>query len=138
MKHMNRIRRARKGFSLIEVMVALTLLSLIMMSLAKLALYASIRGRGNDLYSKRAAALQREVNKFEAMPFTNLAAFSTSDKTFTVGDFTYTRKLTITAASSTRYTITVQIVPSNTSVSSDQAVVDRTSPPTSTPLCSGC
>jgi len=138
MMRMNRRKRARKGFSLIEVMVALTLLSLIMMSLAKLALYASIRGRGNDLYGKRAAALQREVNKFEAMPFTNLAAFSTSDKTFTVGDFTYTRKLTLTAASSTRYTVKVFVVPSNKSITCDSSTIGRTSPPTSTPLCSGC
>jgi len=40
-----------------------------------------------------------EANKFGAMPYATAAAFSQSNVTATAGDFTYTRRLLITAAS---------------------------------------
>jgi prepilin-type N-terminal cleavage/methylation domain-containing protein len=130
--------RSRKGFSLIEIMVALTMLSLVMMSVARMALYVSLRGRGNDGYAKRTAALNLESNKFSAMRFANIGSFSTTNKTFTLDGFTYTRKLTITTVSSTQYTIKIVVVPSATTVGQDSVTITRTAPPSSTALCTTC
>lgn len=132
------MKRARKGFSLIEIMVALTMLSIVLMSIAKLATIAAVRGRGNDAYAKRTAALSLESNKFSAMRFANIGTFSTSDKTFTLDGFAYTRKLTITTVSSSQYTIKIVVVPSVTTVGRDSVIITRTSPPSSTPLCTSC
>jgi prepilin-type N-terminal cleavage/methylation domain-containing protein len=128
----------RKGFSLIEIMVALTILSLVLMSIAKMATIVALRGRDNDTYAKRAAALQLEANKFSSMRVSRIATFPTADATFTVAGFTYTRKLTITAPSTSRYTIKIVVVPTSGSIGKDSVIIDRTSPPTSTVLCTGC
>jgi prepilin-type N-terminal cleavage/methylation domain-containing protein len=135
---MNRKRRARKGFSLVEIMVAMTILAVVMSSLARLATIIAVRGRGNDFYAKRTAVLQREANKFSAAPLATLATWSTADQTFTVGDFTYTRKLTISQASSTRYSIKIVVVPTSNTSAKDSIMFERTNPPSSTALCTGC
>lgn len=130
--------RRRRGFSLIEVMVAMTILSIVLMTLAKFALVIAVRGRGNDLAARRTAALQLESNKFGAMPFTTITTWPTVDRTATLGNFTYTRKLTITAQSSTRYTIKIVVVPQSDATKQDSVTLDRTLPPNGTPLCVGC
>jgi prepilin-type N-terminal cleavage/methylation domain-containing protein len=129
---------ARKGFSLIEIMVSLTILAVVLSSVAKLAGIVAVRGRDADAYAKRSAALQLEANKFGSMPFSTLKTWSTADKSFTISGFSYTRKLTITAPSSNRYTIKIVIVPTSSSIGRDSVFVDRTSPPSSTVLCTGC
>lgn len=130
--------RARQGFSLIEIMVAMTILAIVMSSLARLATIIAVRGRGNDFYAKRSMALEREANKFGSAPLTTLAAWNTSDQSFTVGGFSYTRKLTISQATSTRYSIKIVIVPTAAPAAKDSVSFDRTSPPSTTVLCTGC
>ncbi|MDB4875245.1 MAG: hypothetical protein JWM41_1691 [Gemmatimonadetes bacterium] len=131
-------RTRRSGFSLIEVMVAMTILSIVLMSLAKFAIVIAVRGRDNGLVANRTAALQLEANKFGAAPFSALATWSTTDQVITRGNFTYTRKLTVSKASSTRYTIKVVVVPSADATRRDSVMLDRTLPPAGTPLCVGC
>ena len=130
--------RRRSGFSLLEVVIAMTILSLALMGIGRFSATLHIRSRGNDLVAKRAAALQLEANKFAAVPYSTLSTWSTTDKTFTRGDFTYTRKLSISTASSTRYTIKVIVVPSTDATRKDSVMIDRTLPPTASPLCVGC
>ncbi|HXT18014.1 MAG TPA: prepilin-type N-terminal cleavage/methylation domain-containing protein [Gemmatimonadaceae bacterium] len=132
------MKQTREGFSLIEIMVALTILSLVLVSLARLATIVAIRGRDNDTYAKRSAALLQEANKFGSMPFASLANFPTSDKSFTSGDFSYTRKLTITNVNAQRYTIKIVVAPTNTAIAKDSVIIDRTAPATSSVLCKGC
>jgi prepilin-type N-terminal cleavage/methylation domain-containing protein len=130
--------RPSRGFSLVEVMVAMTLLSIILVVLAKFATIIAVRGRGNDLTAKRTSALRLEANKFGAAPFSTLANWSTADKTITQGDFTYTRRLTITSQSATRYSIKIIVIPSSDATRTDSVLMDRTQPPAGTPLCVGC
>ena len=63
-----RRRQQTRGFSLIEIMIAMTILAVVMSSLARLATIIAVRGRGNDFYATRTMALQREANKFNAAP----------------------------------------------------------------------
>jgi prepilin-type N-terminal cleavage/methylation domain-containing protein len=131
-------RKAREGFSLIEIMVALTLLALVLSSLARLTTIVAVRARGNDVYAKRSAVLQMEANKFGATPLSTLNAWSTTDQTFTVNGFTYTRKLTIVKSSSSQDSIKIVIVPATSGVASDSAIIIRSKPSTATVLCKTC
>jgi prepilin-type N-terminal cleavage/methylation domain-containing protein len=130
--------KAREGFSLVETMVAMTMFAVVMLGMAQMAAAVAVKGRTNDVVAKRNAVLQLEANKFGAAPFTSLATWSTADKVFTRGPFTYTRRLTITATSSTRYTVKVVIIPAVDATKKDSVIIERSLPPTGSPLCSGC
>ncbi len=130
----------RRGFTLIEVMVALVMLAIVATGVARGSTAIAVFGRRTDLVAKRTAALQLEANKLGAVPFSSLSTWSTADQTVTRGDFGYTRKLTITSqnATNTRYQVKVVIIPTSDPTKKDSAIFDRTSPPTGSPLCVGC
>jgi len=132
------MKRARKGFSLIEVMVAMTILSIVLLNLAHVMTAIAVRGRGSDVLAKRTAVLQLEANKFGAVRYADLATWSTTAQSFTWGNFTYERRLTITPQGATRYTIKIVVVPQADPTKADSIMLDRTLPPTSSPLCKGC
>jgi prepilin-type N-terminal cleavage/methylation domain-containing protein len=125
----------RRGFSLIEVMVAVTLMGIVLMSLGKVAAVSSQRGRTNDLLAKRTFALQQQANLLGSLPYANLAGLPTS-KSYTAGDFTFTRRLTITATTQ-RTTIRVVVVPSADTMRKDSVTVERNGG-SGSPLCQGC
>src|ERR1043165_9395881 len=127
-------RRPRRGFSLTEVMMAMTLLSIVLLSLARMTMVVSLRGRNNDLIAKRNAVLTQEANKFGAMRWDTLAKMSTS-KTMKAGDFSYTRTISITDASN-RKTIKIVVTPTLDATKKDSVFVHRSKPPGS-PLCVG-
>src|SRR5437016_14094616 len=95
----------RRGFSLIEVMVSLTLLAIVVMSLARVSTVISIRARSTDVVAKRMAVLQMEANKFGAMPYDSVVTYYTSSQTRTRGGFTYKRTRTYTVHGRNEYTI---------------------------------
>jgi len=129
--------RSRTGFTLIEIMISMVLLSFILMSFAQAATVVAERGRTNDLVAKRTAALQGEANKFASVPFSSLATWSTATTTVTKGNFTYKRKLSIVAKSSSLDSIKITIVPTSDTTKTDYAIVYRTKPLTSV-LCTSC
>lgn len=128
----------RRGFSLIEVMVAMTMLSIILLSLAKLSIGVGQRGRTNSLVAKRNAVLQLEANKLGALPFAALANWASGTDTATVNGFFYKRRLTIAKPSATRYTIKLVILPGVDTTKKDSLSFDRTQAPAGSPLCVGC
>ena len=128
----------RKGFSLIEVIVAMTLLAIVLMSLARMSLEVAVRGRGTDLFAKRTAVLQLESNKLGAVPYSTLSTWSTTTKTLTLGDFTYKRRMAIANTGSNRYSIKIIVIPMSDTTKKDSVTLDRTLPATRTPLCTGC
>jgi len=130
--------QTRKGFSLIEVIIAMTLLAIVLMSLARMSLMVAVRGRGNDLFAKRTAVLQLEANKLGAVPYSTLSTWPTTTKTLTLGDFTYKRMMAIANTSTNRYTIKIIVIPMTDTTKKDSVTLDRTKPATSTPLCTGC
>jgi len=126
----------RLGFSLIEVMVAMTMLAIVMMSLARMSVTVATIGRTNDLVAKRNAVLQTEANKLGAAPFDSLATWSTTTKTFTQGNFSYSRRLTIIAASGSRDSIKIVVTPTSNTAKKDSVIIIR-SRPVSSVLCTG-
>jgi prepilin-type N-terminal cleavage/methylation domain-containing protein len=128
----------RKGFSLIEIIVAMTLLAIVLMSLAKMSIMVGLRGRGNDLFAKRTAVLQLESNKLGAVPYSTLSTWPTTTATLTLGDFTYKRRMAIANTGSNRYSIKIIVIPMSDTTKKDSVTLDRTKPATNTPLCTGC
>jgi len=129
---------SRKGFSLIEVMVAMTILSIVMMSLAKIGVSVAVKGRTNDLVAKRNAALQLEANKLGTVPFANLGTWSTTTRAFTLGGFTYTRRTTISSMNMYRYAVKVVVIPTLDPTKKDSVMFERTKPPQTSVLCTTC
>lgn len=132
-----RNRPNRRGFSLVEIIVALTLIAFAMTALGKLAVVLSQRGRVTDLRGKRALALQRQVNKFLTLNYDTLKTFPTTTKTDTAGDFVYTRQLSITANGASEYTVKIVLVPASDTTQKDSVSFERTKPASSV-LCTGC
>ena len=131
--------RVRAGFSLVEVMMAMTMLAVILMSLARISIILSQRGRENGIVAKRTFALIKEANKFGAVPFDTLAlARFKVDSTAVVtdGDFKYTRRWKILKHTNVD-TIKIVITPFLATTKVDSVWVYRTKPAGS-PLCVGC
>ena len=132
-----RARRRRSGFSLTEVLVAMTLLSIILMGLARVTFSMANAGRTNDIVAKRNAVLVQEANKFNAMQFNSLASVNVTDRTYTFGDFRFTRRLDIDTISATHMRIKIVITPFYATTRKDSVFVHRTQSAGS-PLCTGC
>jgi prepilin-type N-terminal cleavage/methylation domain-containing protein len=131
-----RATRRRRGFSLTEVMMAMTLLAVVLMSMARMSMVVSKRGRVNTIAAKRTFTIIEEANKFGAMPYATLLAFSTSNVVDTAGDFIYTRRLTRTVVGD-RITLKLAIVPSADATMVDSVWIYRSKPAIS-PLCTTC
>jgi prepilin-type N-terminal cleavage/methylation domain-containing protein len=127
--------RRRAGFSIIELLVAITILGIALSSLARLTVTVSQRGRSNDLAAKRTFVLQQQANLVGAIPYVRLASLPAS-KSFGGTDFPFTRRVTITTGSQYS-TIRVVIVPSRDTIRKDSLVINRSNPAGS-PLCQGC
>lgn len=117
--------------------MAMTLLSVVLMSMARMAFNISNQSRNNGLVAKRNAVLVQEANKFNAMPYDSLTTVSTANKVFTMGDFKFTRRLTVEQFGTSRRQIRIVIVPFTDATKIDSVIVHRTRPAGS-PLCTSC
>jgi prepilin-type N-terminal cleavage/methylation domain-containing protein len=130
--------KAREGFSLIETMVAMTIFAVVMLGMAQMSAAVAVKGRTNDVVAKRNAVLQLEANKMGAVTFASLKMWPTTDKTFTHGTFSYTRRMTIIATGINRYTVKVVIIPTVDPSKKDSVIIERSLAPSGSPLCVGC
>lgn len=136
--------RARAGFSLVEVLVALGMLSLMLMGLARVTFQMAQASRTNGTVAKRTAVMIQESNKFNAINFNSLMGFNNSSTNLTFGDLTFQRRVEVTpnvSGSTTNYKVKVVITPYVggilTTTLKDSFYVFRTNPPGS-PLCTTC
>jgi prepilin-type N-terminal cleavage/methylation domain-containing protein len=135
---MSRAAFRADGFSLVEVVVAMSLLAIVMVLLASMSLAVGRRGYANDLTTKRNLALAQQANRISAMPFPEVAALTSGTTAMLVGDFSFNRRLTVTAVGGWRYTIKIVVAPVASEFKPDSITIDRTRPPSGTPLCTTC
>ena len=128
----------RRGFSLVEIIVAMTILTVVMILLATMSLSIGRRGRLNDLNAKRNFALSQQANRISVMPFAEVAALTSGTTQLLLGDFTFNLRLTVAATGTNRYTIKIVIAPVTTEFLADSVTIDRTRPASGTPLCTTC
>ncbi len=128
--------RGRSGMSLIEVMIAMTMLAIVLVTIAKLSLDVSTVGRMNDLVARRSAVLQQQASRLGAIPYTTLQTMASGTSTIDVGGRSYNRTITLTPFTH-RITVKIVIAPTLYPTKTDSLVFDHAYS-TGSPLCSGC
>lgn len=89
-------RRPRKGVSIIEIVIAMTLLSLVIGSLGLLSARTAAKARKLDLLSARTFVLMQQSNRFSVLPYDSIPAYAPRIDTVIAGRFKYLRRVTYT------------------------------------------
>ena len=125
--------------SLIEIIFALVILGIVLVTIAKLSLDAAVAGRSNDLVATRTAVLQQQAARLGSIPYTTLASKTSTSDSITVGGKNYYRTITLTPSSNTKYIkVKVVIAPTSTPTARDSLQFTRANAAGASPLCSGC
>ena len=100
----------RKGFSLIEVMIALTIMSVVLIALAGLMFQVAQRTRTSAAATYRTAAAQKAAAHIQTLPWDNIDAASgcTADSS---GMMAYNRCISVTNPSASLKAVYVVISP---------------------------
>jgi prepilin-type N-terminal cleavage/methylation domain-containing protein len=135
----NAPRATRKGLSLIEVMVAVMILSIMMAFVGHISSSIAQANRRSEVIAKRTFAMQQQSNIIGAMPYSSITAtILPASKTLSLGDFTYLRRVTLTTtgtvAAGFSTAITLTIVP-QTGIPSDTLLKESLSMIRSAPNC---
>lgn len=130
---------ARRGLSLIEIIVAIVMLGVVMTFVGRVSSAIALTNKSNSLIAKRTFAMQQQANIIGALPYASLtSAVLPASKNFTLGDFTYTRRVSMTqsGSASTGYymNITITIVP-QTGIASDTLKQETLTMLRSKPVC---
>ena len=132
-------RRPRSGMTLIEVVVACTLLAVTLTSFTALSLKMAARNRRNMYLEQRTATLLQEVNRVESMPYDSLATYLKKDST-KVGNGYYVWEYTIdpdsvsTTGKSRYKKIKITITPRLDPTYTQSTTIRRAKPPYVNPL----
>jgi prepilin-type N-terminal cleavage/methylation domain-containing protein len=129
-----------KGFSIVEVIVAMVLLAIAVSSLAALTYSVSQNAMIATANAYRNGVLMQEVNRLEAIPYGSIDAPVISTlPPVTTGPYPHTTVITVTEPA-VNLVKAVQIVirPTDTRFKPDTASFVRTNAQTSRVLCTDC
>ncbi len=100
----------RNGFSLVEVMIALTILSVVLLALGGLMFQVSQRSRSSAATTYRTAAAQKVAAQIQSMPWDSIngAIGCTADSS---GLIAYNRCISVTSVGAKTKQVTVVISP---------------------------
>ena len=128
-------RGARKGFVIVEVIVAMVLLGVAITSLAALVWSVSRSGIRTTGDAYKNAVLMQEVNRLESIPYDSVATGSFSVSS---GVYPHSRAITVTALAANVKAVKVVISPTNPKYKPDSVSFTRTLARTSKVLCKTC
>jgi type II secretory pathway pseudopilin PulG len=129
---------ARKGFVIVEVIVAMILLAIAISSLAALLGSISQAQQVSTGNAYRNGVLMHEVNRLEGTPYDSLPVGTTSFS-ITSAPYPHTRVVTVTEPVTNVFkTINVVITPTNPNYKADSVAFTRTKATTSKVLCTIC
>jgi prepilin-type N-terminal cleavage/methylation domain-containing protein len=115
---------ARAGFSLVEIMVSITLLAIALTSLAGLSFTAARHQREVTAATYRAAFMSEQVNRLTTIPFGALPA-EPVDTFVTTGPLPHRRQITVTALTPTVSQVRIIILPTRPYLRADTATFER-------------
>lgn len=122
------------GFTLVEVLISMTVLSLGMVLLGGLLIRSARQATAASSVVYQTAALSEEVGRMGAMPFALLVA-GTTCVTVTAHPLPHSRCTTITDVTAKRKTVKVKITPTgNPLLRADSTMFERAVSNTGTPL----
>jgi prepilin-type N-terminal cleavage/methylation domain-containing protein len=126
--------RPEQGFSLIEIMVALTILAITLGGFAALSFYYIKRVEVGSATTQKTAELNEQAQRLSALSFDSLDSRA-GCTTFSSGVFPHTRCITVTnvGGNARHKRVTIVITPANTLVKPDTVIMDRTKTPTTNP-----
>jgi prepilin-type N-terminal cleavage/methylation domain-containing protein len=128
----------RKGFVLVEVIVAMVLLAVALSSLAAMMYSVSQSGMKATGNAYRNGVLMHEVNRLEGIPYDSIHVGSTSISV-TTAPYKHTRVITVTEpVANVVKSIKVVITPTDTKLKPDTVSFTRTKARTSRALCTDC
>ena|SRR5215210_4718202 len=128
-------REQRKGFVLVEVIVAMVLLAVAISSLAGLVWSVSKSGIRTTGDAYKNGVLMHEVNRLIGLPFDSVRAGSYSVSSL---PYKHTRVVTVNNAVANIKTVKIVITPVNASYKKDSISFTRTKARTSKVLCVTC
>jgi prepilin-type N-terminal cleavage/methylation domain-containing protein len=115
MRSMRSVRgaRTRDGFSLIEIIVAMTMLVFVLGALSVLTTRTVQRSRDLDVGSARTFVLMQQTNRFSSLPYDSIPMYAPRVDTIQTGRFAYERRLTyVQGATGSEYrTLKVKLQP---------------------------
>ena len=132
-------RRTRAGMTLIEVIVACSLLAITFTSLTAISVRLAARNRSNAYAEQRTATFFEQVNRVESMPYDSLPFYLVTDST-KVGQGYYVWNYTVDAESLSvsgraRYRkITLRVTPRLDPTASQTTTIRRSKSPYQNPL----
>ncbi len=128
----------RKGFVMVEIIVAMVLLAVAISSLAALMYSVSQSSQKATGNAYRNGVLMQEVNRLEGIPYDSIAAVETTVPV-TSGPYPHTRKISVTEpVANVIKSITIVITPANTKFKPDTVSFIRTRARSSRALCKTC
>ncbi|HKO14801.1 MAG TPA: prepilin-type N-terminal cleavage/methylation domain-containing protein [Gemmatimonadaceae bacterium] len=133
----------RRGLSVIEIIVAISVLGIVMAVVGRLSMTVNRYGQTNDLRARRNFAMQQQVDFVGGLAYANLNPTTLpASKIFTSGDFSYTRRMRIDSSGAGRRVLTVTVVPRTSAardtLQKDTFVIVRSNPSCATVLNTGC
>jgi prepilin-type N-terminal cleavage/methylation domain-containing protein len=129
-----RTQANRGGFTLIEVMVSMTMLSVASLALGTLLFRAARLANATSAASYQTATLAGAAGRFDALPFDSLAA-GTTCVTVTAQPFPHTQCTTINNVSAKVKTIVIIVTPAGTTLMHpDTTLITRSRSTPSNPL----
>jgi Tfp pilus assembly protein PilV len=131
--------RRRSGISLIEIVVACTLLAMALTALTGLATKMAARQRNVAYTEQRVATLYQEVNRVQSLMYDSLSKYLVTDSLKTGGVWyvwTYTVDPDSTSATgiSTYRKVRLTVTPRANGVTAQSTVIRRARPAASNPL----
>lgn len=117
--------KARRGVSLIEVMVALTLFGLIATVHTVATMRYGLRTRAAALGTARTTAVSTAVQLFSTLPRGEIANHDGCEDITAIANYPHERCVTVTAVTSTVSRLRIVITPDNTVLKPDTVFVDR-------------
>lgn len=116
--------RSEQGFTLIEIMMAMTLLSIILMSLTGLTFAVSRQSFNSSMMVHRTAALTEVSERFGAMPFDSIDTYA-GCATISDGPLPHEWCVTVQDVASDEKRLRVVVTPTDTDIAPDSLIVDR-------------
>lgn len=118
---------ARRGMTLLEVVIALTIFAVCTAGIAGLTGYVARGSRLNGIATARSAALAAQINRLEVLPFDTLPSRAGCTSVST-GVVPRTECVTVTNLTATRRRVTFIQQPSNTALRPDTVIFERSKP----------
>jgi prepilin-type N-terminal cleavage/methylation domain-containing protein len=125
--------RGATGFTLIEVMISITILAVGVMLMSGLLLRSSRAAEAASAVSYQTAAMAAEMNRYDALPFTQLAA-GTTCTAVAAHPLPHQLCVIITDVSANRRQVKIRVTPTDPSIRADSVEFERSITGSPTPL----